>query len=120
MGENLVEIVKVRTDRDKELIYYWRQNELIYKNFLVQKNPLIWRDHIGFWLTYNSRIDWIILYNKRRIGSVYFKILNSKELDVGFYIGDVSMWGKGIAYEALTLSIDWGRTNLELKINKNL
>jgi len=96
---------------DIELIYYWRQNYEIYRYFKLQKEQLVWIDHLTFWDSYNNRKDWIILFENRRVGSVYFKILNHEELDIGIYIADLKLHGKGIGSASLDHAINWAKAN---------
>lgn len=105
----MIEIRIVNTSTDLELLYYWRQNPHIYENFYLQKGPLNWDSHVEFWESTNQRIDWMILSNGRRIGSVYFKILDKKNLDIGIFLGDTSLWSKGIGSQAILLAIDWAK-----------
>lgn len=106
----IVEIKKI-TEDDIELIYYWRQNYEIYKYFMLQTGPLDWDDHIQFWNNYINRYDWIVFYDGRRVGSVYYKEVSSEVLDIGIYIADITLRGRGIASRAIRLALEWAISN---------
>jgi RimJ/RimL family protein N-acetyltransferase len=78
---------------------------------MLQDEPLEWESHKNFWFTYTSRIDWIILLDDRSVRSVFFKILNSRDLDIGIYIADVSLRGLGIGGKSINFAIRWAKTN---------
>lgn len=92
-------------------MYYWRQNPNVYSNFLVQNKPLEWNEHVMFWSKYKNRVDWIINFESRRVGSVYFKILDNNKLDIGIYIADVTLRGRGIGSESIRFAINWAIEN---------
>jgi RimJ/RimL family protein N-acetyltransferase len=102
---------EIRIPKDLELIFYWRQNPLIFSNFLLQTEPLNWNDHLTYWEGSPSRIDWFIVLGDRRIGSVYFKIIDSKLLDIGIYIADINMRGKGIGNASVVAACKWASEN---------
>jgi RimJ/RimL family protein N-acetyltransferase len=112
----MIELKLVDTNTDIELLYYWRQNPLIFKNFYLQQAPLKWQEHLEFWRTKKSRVDWIIYHLGRPIGSVYFKLLDRENLDIGIYIGDISLWGQGIGAKVLILAIEWAKNNQYARI----
>lgn len=102
---------EINSKEDIEIIFYWRQNKQIYDNFLIQKKPLIWEDHLAFWSSYKNRYDWLIMLNDRRIGSVYFKKIDDATLDIGIYISDLTLWGRGIASIAVQKALIWAKGN---------
>ena len=120
-------MVKLRLaqDGDLELMMAWRSNPLVYQGMYSQKKPLEWNEHISWFHSRNK--DWrtfIILLgekdsivtdlNPRRIGVVTVGQLDHWSPEVGYYIGETSLWGKGYGKEAvrqgLKYIMDYGRT----------
>lgn len=86
--------------QDLELLIAWRSNPDIYEQFKMQDAPLDWDDHITWFSSRSdSRHDYMIEYNGRRVGSVYI----SENRRVGVYIGESSLIGNGIG----TRAIEW-------------
>ncbi len=91
------------TPNDYELIMAWRSDPEIYRGFYTQEKPLTWEEHIT-WL--GSRRNWwelIIWYNHRRIGVVSAGQLDHWNPEIGYFIGEKSLWGKGLGKEAVSL-----------------
>lgn len=110
--KNKIELANVNIDSDLELILAWRSNPEVYKWFYQQRGPLVWEDHIKFWSSDKKRKDWIILYNGRKVGSVFVSFLDLDNVpDVGIYVGETTLWGKGVGTAALELVKDWLRQN---------
>ncbi|WP_338729870.1 GNAT family N-acetyltransferase [Haladaptatus sp. DJG-WS-42] len=83
---------------DLELLLAWRSNPDIYKHFRNQKSALTWSDHLSWFGSRPiDRHDYIIEYNGRRVGSVNL----TQDSYVGVFIGEVDLWGEGIATEAV-------------------
>jgi len=109
MAEKIeIELCDVEVPGDLELILAWRSNPLIYKWFYQQKGPLKWEDHFFHWSEKKPRKDWIIKYNGRKVGSV-FVVFMEGIADVGIYVGEVTLWGKGIGNAALAQAVLWLR-----------
>lgn len=99
------------TESDLPLIMAWRSNPLIYQGFYTQNAPLTWQEHIGWW---NSRNDWrefIILLVEdtdiRPVGVVTIGQLSHWSSEIGYFIGEITLWGKGYGKEAVTLACEW-------------
>lgn len=87
----------VRVD-DLELLLAWRSNPKIYEQFREQEGPLSWAEHLTWFATRpHGRHDYIIEYDGRRVGSVAV----TEDERVSIYVGETSLWGKGIASAAL-------------------
>ncbi len=86
----------------------WRSNPDIYKGFYQQERPLTWEEHLEW---HNSRNrDWrnfVIMYEDRPVGIVTISQLDHWEPEIGFYIGETSLWGKGVGKEAVRLGLDY-------------
>jgi RimJ/RimL family protein N-acetyltransferase len=97
-----VELRKAGLD-DLELMLAWRSNPRIYRNFRDQDEPLKWEEHIQWFCTRSpKRRDYIIEYQGRRIGVVAI----ARSGDVGIYIGEETLWGEGLATDALKLACE--------------
>lgn len=101
-------------ESDLPLIMAWRSNPLCYQGFYTQKQPLSWEEHINWWKSRNK--DWreflIVLVegtHVRDIGIVTIGQLDHWSPEVGYVIGEVSLWGKGFGKEAVRLACDWLR-----------
>jgi RimJ/RimL family protein N-acetyltransferase len=95
-----VELRRARLE-DVELMMAWRSNPRIYEHFRQQDEPFEWSGHIQWFSTRSpKRRDFIIEHQGRRVGVVAI----ATDGDVGIYIGEETLWGQGIATEALTLA----------------
>jgi len=82
----------------------WRSNPLVYEYLYLQRGPLIWTDHIKWWLkTKNDkdRLPYMIWFKSRKVGSVSLHSFSTGTPEVDVYIGETTLWGKGIAKKAL-------------------
>ena len=99
------------TETDLPLMMAWRSNPLIYEGFYTQTKSLTWEEHIKWW---ESRYNWksfivcLLLNNRiRKIGVVTLGQLDHWNPEIGFYIGEVSLWGQGYGKEAVALGVEW-------------
>lgn len=95
---------------DLPLMMAWRSNPLVYKGFYQQDSPLVWDCHVRWFNGRNS--DWrtfIIIYEDRPVGVVTIGQLDQWTPEVGYFIGEVSLWGKGVGTEAVKQGIEWIR-----------
>ncbi len=96
------------TENDYPLTMAWRSNPLVYQGFYSQKKPLEWEEHIN-WI-HSRNQDWrnfIIMYNDRPVGVAIVCQLDHWSPEIGYYIGEVSLWGKGICTEAVRLLLQY-------------
>ena len=102
-------MIEVNVNSDLELLLAWRSNPLIYDNFLLQDNPLMWDSHYDFWISKTHRYDYIVYYQNRRIGHVSISKTNTELPEIGIMIGEIGLWGRGlgeeIIYSTLKLNI---------------
>ncbi len=85
----------------------WRSNPLIYQGFYTQKSPLMWDEHIK-WIKSRNQ-DWrmfIIMLNDRRVGVVTIGQLDHWCPEIGYYIGEISLWNMGYGYKAVELAAE--------------
>jgi len=104
--------IRDATLADRVLVMAWRSNPLVYAGFYQQKTPLKWEEHKNWWAGRNQ--DWrefiIVLVEgteMRDVGVVTISQLDHWSPEVGYFIGEVSLWGKGIGREAVSLALDW-------------
>lgn len=120
--------MKLRKARkhDLPLVMAWRSNPLIYQGFYTQHEPLRWEEHLNWWQSRNR--DWrtfIIEYENRPIGVVTIGQLDHWSPEIGYFIGETSLWGKGIGRQAVQLGLDYikdyGREYVHTTVlNKNV
>lgn len=85
---------------DLELLLAWRSNPRVYEHFRNQDRPLSWEEHHSWFESRSAdRHDFTILYEERRVGSVFL----TPDSFVGVYVGEIDLWGKGIG----TAAVDW-------------
>ncbi len=85
----------------------WRSDPDIYQGFYQQTKPLTWIEHIN-WLNSRNQ-DWrnfIIWMNGRRIGVVTIGQLDHWSPEIGYYIGEKSLWGQGYGCKAVELATE--------------
>jgi RimJ/RimL family protein N-acetyltransferase len=101
-------------DGDMALVMSWRSNPDVYKNhFYTQQKPLTWREHKAWWQGRNK--DWheFIIeicdgdFEWRPVGMVTVGQLDNYSPEVGYAIGEVTLWGKGVVTQAVFLVIQW-------------
>ncbi len=99
------------TDEDLELIMAWRSHPEVYRYFHTQDAPLRWEEHYRFWTTRSNRIDWIISIDdgtrRRKVGSVNASRLSSSSPEIGIFIGEVTLMGRGIGRRSLKLVLQY-------------
>ena len=93
---------------DLPLMMAWRSSPLVYGGFYTQKQPLDWDEHVAWFKSRNQ--DWrsfIVLYGGRPVGVVNIGQLDHWNPEIGYFIGEVSLWGKGIGREAVRLGLEY-------------
>lgn len=97
---------------DLGLIMTWRNNPIVYEGFYQQNEPLKWEEHLAWWKSRNK--DWrefIVVSDERNIGAVTIGQLDHWNPEIGYFIGEVSLWGQGIGKEAVKLALKWLKNN---------
>ena len=93
---------------DLPIMLAWRSNKEVYKGFYQQKGALVWEEHLKWFNSRNQ--DWrtlLVLYQDRPVGVVTIGQLDNWNPEIGYYIGEVSLWGKGVGTEAVRQGIEW-------------
>lgn len=116
---------------DAVLVLAWRNNPLIWQGSYTQSKenrPLTWQEHWAWWQDKKNRKIFIINVinggnTKRDVGYLSINKLDQDTPEFGISIGEVSLWGQGVAKEALRLGINWlkerGYRKMSASILKN-
>ena len=86
----------------------WRSDPAIYQGFYQQTKPLEWNEHIN-WI-HSRNQDWrtfIIWLDNRRIGVVTIGQLDHFSPEIGYYIGEKTLWNQGIGCKAVELATEY-------------
>ena len=92
--------VELRPTREEDLplLLAWRQNPEIMRYFLDGYES--WEEHKRWWES--GPHSFIILYQGRPVGEIHYDVVTAGNTpQVGLYIGDLTLWGKGIGGEAM-------------------
>lgn len=101
------------TRQDMDRIYRWRNDSDIYRWFREQDDELEWHDHVEWFRNRPAdREDLIIEYLGRPVGVVSV----AADGDVGIYIGEKRLWGRGLASAALEEALDGRDRTLSAEI----
>jgi len=98
------------TDDDMELVLKWRNIPEVYRGFYQQSREnrvLTYEEHYKWW---HSRYNWqtfIIMFEGKDAGCINIGQLDNWNPEVSIFIGEVTLWGKGIGKQALSLALDW-------------
>ena len=107
----MIVLLRKATRQNLKLMFEWRNQPEVYQGFYVQgteNRKLTWGEHITWW-EYRNR-DWrtfIIEYESNPIGVVTIGQLDHWCPEIGYYIGEKSLWGKGIGKEAVRLGLEY-------------
>lgn len=99
-------------DHDLELMLAWNSNPQVPRFLPSRPSALTWELHHAWWKTRQHRIDWIIEYDDgktrpRAVGAVHIRDLNTPTPEIGLYVGETDLWGRGIGRMALELAMAW-------------
>lgn len=91
-------MVRPMEQDDLELVLAWRNNPEIYEHFFEQDGVITWDNHVKWYKNRPAdREDYIIRYQDRRVGVVSL----DESGFVSIYIGEIPLWGQGIASRML-------------------
>lgn len=105
--------LRLMTKEDLPLTLAWRSNKVVYDGFYTQgrtQKPMTWEEHkkwnesrmlSDFWRMF------IIVYDDRPVGVVSISMLEHWTAEIGLYIGEVTLWDKGIGKEVLKLALEY-------------
>ena len=86
---------------DLPLLLAWRQNPVVMHYFLDGGES--WERHLAWWEAGQHR-SYIINYEGRPVGEVHARL--GDETEVGIYIGELTLWGRGIGQRAMVLFLE--------------
>lgn len=95
-------------EADLPLIMAWRNNPLVYQGFYAQRQSLKWEEHYSWWMSRNK--DWrefIIVFEDRDVGVVTLGQLDHWSPEIGYFVGETTLWGQGVGKEAVRLGLEW-------------
>lgn len=104
------------TEDDLPLMLAWRNNPVVNVGFYTQgtnKEVIDWVTHVDWFQNRNK--DWrtfIIMssdYYRRPIGVVTIGQLDHWQPEIGYYIGEIGLWGQGYGTEAVKLALNYIR-----------
>jgi RimJ/RimL family protein N-acetyltransferase len=99
--------LKEMKKNDLELVLAWRSIPEVYHFLYTQKEPLNWDEHKNWFENRKNRIDWIIIYNGRKIGVMNIIHLDTECPELGIYIGELKLWGKGVGKQVVIMALNW-------------
>jgi len=99
---------------DEVLVMSWHSHPSVFKGFHTIRKPLTFEEHHRWWtLTtkYWKKLMVVLVENdiERPIGIVRISPLEDFSPQIGFTIGEISLWGKGYGKKAVELALDWLR-----------
>ena len=107
-------LLREANDNDATLVLAWRSIPNVYAGLYTQHREqriFTWSEHWKWW---KSRYTWkifIIQVNDgettRDVGFLNIAQLDHWRPEFGISIGEVSLWGQGVARQALLLGIEW-------------
>jgi RimJ/RimL family protein N-acetyltransferase len=99
---------------DAVLVMAWRNSPLIWQGLYTQakeNRPLKWDEHWEWWKSRSTWKIFIIQVNDgettRDVGYLNIAQCDHWKPEIGISIGEVTLWGQGIAKKALLLGIEW-------------
>ena len=110
--------VALRSVRDEDLelllAWAWIPSIWVYMPTSRRVEVLTWEHHYRWWQQRRNRKDWMILLEdegfQRRVGVVHIDF-NSEPPEIGLYIGEITLHGKGIGKRALEMAIEESECN---------
>ena len=109
---NKITLLEVLDD-DIELIMAWRSLPEVFNGCYTQRSYLTWDEHYTWWITRGRWWKfWFIVLDDgktkpRRVGIVNFGQLDNWNPEVAYQVGELGLWGQGIATRAVPLALEW-------------
>ena len=110
---------------DTDLIVKWRNSDAVRLNMYDQKilTAERHRDYFHKQIETGLAPQYIIEYKNNAVGTIFYKRLHENKVEIGLFIGDESLYGRGIGKKALNRLIDYircsGCKRIVLKVNRN-
>ncbi|MBM3941033.1 MAG: GNAT family N-acetyltransferase [SAR202 cluster bacterium] len=98
-------------ESDLPLMLAWRLNPKVGAGLTPGKQAPTWDEHRSWWRRREGRVDWIIEaetddFGKRPVGSVNAR-LGGLEPEIGVFVGETTLWGRGVARAAIDQLCAW-------------
>mgnify|MGYP001564806631 CR=1 FL=1 len=98
------------SESDLELIFAWRSNPEVVKYLPSRPETFTWEHHWDWWNGRKNRLDWLIqlddgMTRPRYIGVAHIANMQAVP-EVGLYIGEQGLWGRGTGFAVLNLLIE--------------
>lgn len=108
--------------QDLPVLFAWNNTEEVVRYLPSMPRPLSWEQHVAWAkkaMASNNRQDFMIDYLEERwtdlslslsirpVGRIHASDLRDPSPEVGVLIGDRSVWGRGIATEAIGHILGW-------------
>lgn len=114
----MIVLLRDMTIQDLELVLAWRNHPDVLKGSYTQHmnndKAITWNEHYKFWKDKFSQTTWkcfIIQINDghwtRDVGVLQLGQLDCWRPEIGVYVGEVGLWGQGIAKQAIKLGQKW-------------
>jgi len=99
-------------EEDLPQILEWRNKPEVYEGFYSQDRPITWSEHRTWWASRpHTWREFIVVLKEeteiRDIGVVVLCQLEHWSPEIGFFIGETELWGKGYGKEMVTLALEW-------------
>jgi len=88
---------------DARLMFIWRSDPDIAGGYHSHQDfkPLVWEDHITWLMNRHNWQFWTVYYHDRPVGIVSTGGLDTTSPDIGYYLGEKTLWKKGIMTKAI-------------------
>ena len=119
LKQNLIFIRKLKKSDLRKLVKF-RNKKIIWKSTGgggFSKKVTI-NDEIAWFKKENkkkNRLNLAICLEEKYVGNIYFTDIKNSSAEFHIFIGENSLWGKGIASKSMILSLDFLRINLDIK-----
>ncbi len=118
LTQKLIFIRKLKQSDLKKLVKF-RNNKIVWK--LVGgggfQKKITLNDEIKWFRKVNKkkdRLNLAICLNEKYVGNIYFTDMTKSSAQFHIFIGETSLWGKGIGSKSMILSINFLRTNYDI------
>ena len=97
---------------DESLLLAWRNTPIIYEGYYTQNKPIGWEENEEWHAKRNQdRRQFVIMLKQdtslRAIGGVTIAQRDYWSPEIGFSIGETTLWGQGYGREAVRLGLEW-------------
>lgn len=103
-----------------ELVLAWRLNPLVEEGINTPYRAFSWQEHYTWWYSRHYWKCWIIQVTEddftRAVGWVALSQLDYWTPQIGFYVGEVSLWGQGVGRQAVLLGLEWLRQHGYIRV----